>query len=158
MDETIWSLTSPRVERISGSKNFRLPPQKDFCNNICQLRTSNADMPPRRDSLLCVVPCNKRQDFDLLTARRRRRSDEPRLGRSSDVFGTTYYNRRKPATFRPRRRTSVLPSMPCHAQARGQPRFSTCRMPLRHPSCPTRRPLHSWEQAHPLSEQPVQRW
>ena len=34
LDETIWSLTSPRVKRISGSKNFRSPPQKDFCNNI----------------------------------------------------------------------------------------------------------------------------
>jgi hypothetical protein len=27
-DETIWSLTSSRVKRISGSKNFRSPPQK----------------------------------------------------------------------------------------------------------------------------------
>jgi len=34
------SLTSPRVKRISGSKNFRSPPQKDFCNNICQKQTS----------------------------------------------------------------------------------------------------------------------
>ena len=34
LDETIWSLTSSRVKRISGSKNFRSPPQKDFCNNI----------------------------------------------------------------------------------------------------------------------------
>ena len=34
MDETIWSLTLPRVKRISGSKNFRSPPQKDFCNKI----------------------------------------------------------------------------------------------------------------------------
>jgi hypothetical protein len=24
----------PRIKRISGSKNFRSPPQKDFCNNI----------------------------------------------------------------------------------------------------------------------------
>ena len=31
--------TSPRVKRISGSKNFRSPPQKDFCNNICQEET-----------------------------------------------------------------------------------------------------------------------
>ena len=30
-----WTLTSPRVRRISGSKNFCSPPQKDFCNNIC---------------------------------------------------------------------------------------------------------------------------
>jgi hypothetical protein len=34
LDEAIWSLTSPRVKRISGSKNFRATPQKDFCNNI----------------------------------------------------------------------------------------------------------------------------
>jgi hypothetical protein len=34
LDETIWSLTSPRVKRISGSKNFRSTPQKDFCNKI----------------------------------------------------------------------------------------------------------------------------
>jgi hypothetical protein len=38
-DETIWSLTSPRVKRISGSKNFRSSPQKDFCNNIGTKRT-----------------------------------------------------------------------------------------------------------------------
>ena len=35
LEEAIWSLTSPRVKRISGSKNFRSTPQKDFCNNIC---------------------------------------------------------------------------------------------------------------------------
>ena len=34
LDETIWSLTSPLIKRISGSKNFRSSPQKDFCNNI----------------------------------------------------------------------------------------------------------------------------
>jgi hypothetical protein len=34
LDEAIRSLTSPRVKRISGSKNFRSTPQKDFCNNI----------------------------------------------------------------------------------------------------------------------------
>ena len=28
-----------REKRISGSKNFRSPPQKDFCNNICHRRT-----------------------------------------------------------------------------------------------------------------------
>ena len=38
LDETIWSLTPPRVERLSSSKNFRSPPQKDFCNNIRQNR------------------------------------------------------------------------------------------------------------------------
>src|SRR6476619_617596 len=35
-DGSIWSLTSPRVKRISGSKNFRSTPQEDFCNKICQ--------------------------------------------------------------------------------------------------------------------------
>jgi hypothetical protein len=30
----IWSLTSPRVKRASGSKNYRSSPQEDFCNNI----------------------------------------------------------------------------------------------------------------------------
>src|SRR6476646_2441933 len=39
LHETIWSLTSPRARRISGSKNFRSPPRKDFCNNICQKQT-----------------------------------------------------------------------------------------------------------------------
>jgi hypothetical protein len=29
------SLTSRRAKRISGSKNFRSTPQKDFCNKIC---------------------------------------------------------------------------------------------------------------------------
>jgi hypothetical protein len=38
-DESIWSLTSQRVKRISGSKNFRSSPQKDFFNTICQDRT-----------------------------------------------------------------------------------------------------------------------
>ncbi len=28
------SLTSPSAKGISGSKNFRSSPQKDFCNNI----------------------------------------------------------------------------------------------------------------------------
>src|SRR5882762_9315981 len=41
LNETIWSLTSPRIKRISGSKNFRSPPRKDFCNNICQSRKSH---------------------------------------------------------------------------------------------------------------------
>jgi hypothetical protein len=41
LDETIWSLTSPLVKRISDSKKFRSSPQKDFCNNICQKRTSS---------------------------------------------------------------------------------------------------------------------
>src|SRR5467141_990518 len=40
LDESIWSLTSPRVKRISGSKKFRSSPQKDFFNTICQRATS----------------------------------------------------------------------------------------------------------------------
>ena len=43
----IWSLTSPRAKRISGSKNFRSPRQKDFCNNIGTFRTwSNVGLEP----------------------------------------------------------------------------------------------------------------
>jgi hypothetical protein len=40
LDESIWSLTSPRVKRISGSKNFRSSPQNDFFNTIRTYRTS----------------------------------------------------------------------------------------------------------------------
>jgi len=40
--ETTWSLTSPRVKHISGSRNFHSSPQKDFCNNIRQKRSSSA--------------------------------------------------------------------------------------------------------------------
>jgi hypothetical protein len=41
LDKTIWSLTSPRVKCISGSRNFRSLSQKDFCNNICQHQTAH---------------------------------------------------------------------------------------------------------------------
>jgi hypothetical protein len=34
LDESIWSLTSPRSKRISSSKKFRSSPQKDFFNTI----------------------------------------------------------------------------------------------------------------------------
>src|ERR1700730_631855 len=34
LGETISSLTSPRVKRISGSGNFCSSPQKGFCNSI----------------------------------------------------------------------------------------------------------------------------
>jgi len=44
LDETIWSLTSPLVKRISGSKKFRSSPQKDFCNTI----EGRTDMPRER--------------------------------------------------------------------------------------------------------------
>jgi len=30
----MWSLISPRAKRISGSRNFRSSPQKDFFNTI----------------------------------------------------------------------------------------------------------------------------
>jgi hypothetical protein len=40
LDQSIWSLTSPRAKRISGSKNFCSTPQKDFCNKIDQMRTA----------------------------------------------------------------------------------------------------------------------
>src|SRR5271163_4288573 len=39
LDETIWSPTSPHARCISGSKNFRSSPQKDFCNNIGTFET-----------------------------------------------------------------------------------------------------------------------
>src|SRR5260370_17742042 len=45
--ETIWSLTSPRVKRISASKIFPSTPQQDFCNNICHKQTSAPDRSPR---------------------------------------------------------------------------------------------------------------
>jgi hypothetical protein len=41
LDEAIRSLTSLRVKRTSGSKNFPSTPQKDFCNNICHKRKSS---------------------------------------------------------------------------------------------------------------------
>ena len=34
MRKTIWSLTSPRAERISGPENFRSSARKDFFNSI----------------------------------------------------------------------------------------------------------------------------
>src|SRR3982074_1508895 len=41
----MWSLTSPHVKRISGSKNFRSSPQKDFCNKIRQQRPLAWELP-----------------------------------------------------------------------------------------------------------------
>jgi len=41
LDETLWSPTSPHARCISGSKNFRSSPQKDFCNNISHKRMSS---------------------------------------------------------------------------------------------------------------------
>src|ERR1043166_6445156 len=39
LDKAMWALTSPPVRRISGSKIFRSPPRKDFCNNIGTFQT-----------------------------------------------------------------------------------------------------------------------
>jgi len=39
LDESIWSLTSPRVKRISGSKTFRSSLQKSFFTTIRHVRT-----------------------------------------------------------------------------------------------------------------------
>ena len=35
----MWSLTSPRAERISGPEKFRSSARKDFFNSICQKQT-----------------------------------------------------------------------------------------------------------------------
>jgi hypothetical protein len=35
----MWSLTSPRAERISGPEKFHSSARKDFCNNIGTFRT-----------------------------------------------------------------------------------------------------------------------
>jgi hypothetical protein len=39
--ETMRTLTSPYMKRISSPRKFRSSPQKDFCNNICHEATSN---------------------------------------------------------------------------------------------------------------------
>jgi hypothetical protein len=64
LDETIWSLTSPRVKRISGFGNFRALPQKDFCNNISQklpleCSISNFRLIPESELNLVIAPCPK---------------------------------------------------------------------------------------------------
>jgi hypothetical protein len=38
----MWSLTSPRAERISGPEKFRSSARKDFFNSIRTFRTSPA--------------------------------------------------------------------------------------------------------------------
>jgi hypothetical protein len=38
--KTMWSLTSPLAERISGPEKFRSSARKDFFNSICQKPTS----------------------------------------------------------------------------------------------------------------------
>jgi hypothetical protein len=43
----MWSLTSPRTNRISGPKNFRSLVKKGFFNTICQKQTcALAEAPP----------------------------------------------------------------------------------------------------------------
>jgi hypothetical protein len=37
----MWSLTSPRAERISGPEKSRSSVKKDFFNTICHTRTSH---------------------------------------------------------------------------------------------------------------------
>ena len=51
LDETIWSPTSARAKCISGSKNFRPSPQKDFCNNIGAKRPFIRKQHPVTDQL-----------------------------------------------------------------------------------------------------------
>jgi hypothetical protein len=38
--KTMWSLTSPLAERISGPEKFRSSARKDFFNSICHFRTN----------------------------------------------------------------------------------------------------------------------
>jgi putative acetyltransferase len=53
----IWSLTSLRANRVSGSENFRSSFQKDFCNNICQEETRRGWMSRAENSYIPSVPC-----------------------------------------------------------------------------------------------------
>jgi hypothetical protein len=52
LDETIWVPTSPRVKRISGLKNFRSSPQKDFCNQYLPIPDSSDTLIPALKALL----------------------------------------------------------------------------------------------------------
>jgi hypothetical protein len=45
--KTMWPLTSPRAERISGHEKFRSSSRKDFFNSICHKQTSAPDRSPR---------------------------------------------------------------------------------------------------------------
>jgi hypothetical protein len=40
----MWSLTSPRAERISGPEKFRSSARKDFFNSICHQQTSRTQI------------------------------------------------------------------------------------------------------------------
>ena len=71
LDELIWSLTSPRVRRINGSKKFRSSPQKDFFNTIGAFRTcrgltmsalgGGTDIPQQgRDVRVCAMSGHSR--------------------------------------------------------------------------------------------------
>ena len=51
-------------KRISGSKTFRSPPQKDFCNKICHYQTSTAQtLDERRIFNGTALPHSKQTDF-----------------------------------------------------------------------------------------------
>ncbi|SRR5229473_7614337 len=53
--EMMWSLASPRANRISGLYNFRSSPEKEFCNTICQEGTI---LEVRRVHVAEVLDCN----------------------------------------------------------------------------------------------------
>jgi hypothetical protein len=57
LDQTIWSLASLRLKRISGSKNFHSPVRKDFCNNIGTKQTW------REARLMSVFGVERQSDF-----------------------------------------------------------------------------------------------
>src|SRR5258705_4823766 len=70
--KTMWSLTSPRADRISGPENFCSSARKDFFNNICQERTlaqnnkslacnnkTSADCPVKAGSLVELRRCRQ---------------------------------------------------------------------------------------------------
>jgi hypothetical protein len=40
----MWSLTSPRADRISGPEKFCSSARKDFFNSICQQATSRSGL------------------------------------------------------------------------------------------------------------------
>jgi hypothetical protein len=70
--------TSPRVRRISGSRNFRSPPQKGFCNKIGEKQTypDNHKGSPSRNAALPfpTKSLGNRYDVVLRLARCRKAS------------------------------------------------------------------------------------
>jgi hypothetical protein len=59
LDESIWSLTSPRVKHISSSKKFRSSPQEDFFNTITRI----ADIAQFRSYRGAMLPSRKPVQF-----------------------------------------------------------------------------------------------